>query len=428
MKKLISLLLLAAMVLSLCACGEVEVTQEQVEDLAEAVEEAMPAIEELVQQAAELYHSGDYSQLQDALEGLEAEGTELVTELMGLCHYYGYGTEIDTEKAVEMLEALAEKGSAAAKHILAEASFSGDGAVQDPEKAQQLYAEFIELAESLGADEELAGSVYAALSDCYARGMGTELDLDKARAAAEKAIASGSLSEFDKAELADFLSGIAKDAKAAVEAELDEMGLNLGDLELKLAELKEIVENSGPYTDVTGHQDTIKKLEEVLDKLEQADAELSQSSQLYSEAKAGIMALAESGNVIALKLMGDYYYGALGGEAQDYEKALEYYMQAAELDYAPAQAQIALMYQEGHGVEVNYEMAMEWNNRAAQQGNAQGQAQIGYLYHMGLGVTQNLDEAGRWYSRAADQGDTWAAAKLAQTEITNPQLAFEFHA
>ena len=425
MKKLIALLLLSAMALSLCACGEAEVTEEQVAEVVEAVEEALPAVEEMTVQAQELFYGGYYSQLFSALSMLEGSGAELVDELLGICHYYGYGTEIDGDKAVEILE---ESGSLLAKYIRAEAARTGSGGVQNPDKAQELYKEFVELAEDMGADEELAGSVYAALSDCYARGMGVELDIEKARDAAAKALADGSLSEFDKAALADFFNGLAKDARDSIEAQLGEMGMSLEDMQQKLEELKLIVKNSGPYTDVTGHQETIAKYEQLLKTLKQADAELEQSNQLYSEAKAGIMALAEKGNVIALKLMGDYYFGALGGEEQDYEKAMDYYMQAADYDYAPAQAQIALMYQDGCGVEVDYAMAMEWNNRAAQQGNPQGQAQIGYLYHMGLGVTQNLDEAGRWYARAADQGDTWAAAKLAETEITNPQLAFEFHA
>ena len=132
--------------------------------------------------------------------------------------------------------------------------------------------------------------------------------------------------------------------------------------------------------------------------------------------------------VKAVKLLGDYYMKGTGGIEQDYAKAMELFMQAADEDFADAQAQIAYMYQEGLGVEVSYEKAMEWNNRASQQNNAQAQAQIGYMYHMGMGVTQNLDEAGRWYSRAVDQGDPWATVKLAQTELTNSQAYFEAHA
>lgn len=404
MKKLIALLLLSAMALSLCACGEAEVTEEQVAEVVEAVEEALPAVEELVAQAQELFYSGDYSQLFSALGSLEDSGAELVEELLGICHYYGYGTEIDADKAVEILE---ESSGLIAKYIRAEAARTGNGGVQNPDKAQELYAQFVSAAEEAA---ELSGSVYAALSACYANGLGTELDPDEAMYCADKAIAAGGLAVFEKAELAAYILQQAEDAIDRIEAELNESGYGIADL------------NDESKTVYMTDPDSFKA------RLAQIDSEKAKAAQLCTEAMDGIKALAEKGNVIALKLMGDYYFGALGGEAQDYEKAMEYYMQAADYDYAPAQAQIALMYQDGCGVEVDYAMAMEWNNRAAQQGNPQGQAQIGYLYHMGLGVTQNLDEAGRWYSRAADQGDTWAAAKLAETEITNPQLAFEFHA
>jgi TPR repeat protein len=284
---------------------------------------------------------------------------------------------------------------------------TGNGAVQNPQLADELYGEFVKLAESM---DDIGGSVYAALAQCYAKGMGTELDMEKAMDAAVKAIESGDLSVFEQTELGQLLRDRGQDMMDAIEAELGESGYSIADL-----------------SDETKTQ-YMQDAQAFIDRVKAAEAELEKSNQLYADAKAGVMELAEAGNIIALKLMGDYYFGALGGEAQDYEKAMDYYMQAADFDFAPAQAQIALMYQEGYGVDVDYAMAMEWNNRAAQQGNAQGQAQIGYLYHMGLGVTQNLDEAGRWYSRAADQGDTWAAAKLQQTEITNPQLAFEFHA
>ena len=405
MKKLISLLLVLAMALSLGACGEAEVTQEQVEEVIEAVEEAMPAVEELVAQAQELYNSGDYSQLFSALGELKDSGADLVNEMLGICHYYGYGTEIDADKAIELLENA--RDSLIAMYIKAEAAMTGNGAVQNPQLADELYGEFVNLAESM---EDIGGSVYAALAQCYAKGMGTELDMEKAMDAAVKAIESGDLSVFEQTQLGQLLRDRAQDMMDAIEAELGESGYSIADL-----------------SDETKTQ-YMQDAQAFIDRVKAAEAELEKSNQLYADAKAGVMELAEAGNIIALKLMGDYYFGALGGEAQDYEKAMDYYMQAADFDFAPAQAQIALMYQEGYGVDVDYAMAMEWNNRAAQQGNAQGQAQIGYLYHMGLGVTQNLDEAGRWYSRAADQGDTWAAAKLQQTEITNPQLAFEFHA
>lgn len=426
MKKFISLMLVFVLAFSLCACSEeAPITEEQIE---QAAEELVPALEELAAQAEQMYYSGDYDEVFSALSELKDSGLDMVNELLGLCHYYGIGTEIDSDAAMALLEEAAAKGSAAAKYLFAKATMIGDGTVQDPELAEKLYAEFVEAAKDFDINELQAGSVFAALSDCYAKGMGTDMDIEKAKDAAWKAIEAGDLSVFELSELADFLRSTATDARDNVEYQLGDMGISLEDLKLRLEEYRTTLAEAAEDMDTTELEEAIKSYELIFDKLELADKEFEQSSKLYAQAKAGIIELAETGNAKALKLLGDYYFGALGGETQDYAKALEYYTMAADQNNADAQAQLGLMYQDGLGVEVNYEQAMEWNNRAAQQGNAQGQAQIGYLYHMGLGVTQNLDEAGRWYSRAADQGDTWAAAKLAETEITNPQLAFEFHA
>ena len=55
MKKLISVMLVLAMVFALCACGgeDVPVTQEQVEEVVEAVEEVVEEVKEAVEEAVE---------------------------------------------------------------------------------------------------------------------------------------------------------------------------------------------------------------------------------------------------------------------------------------------------------------------------------------------------------------------------------------
>ncbi len=395
MKKLISMLLLLAMVFSLAACSAEEPSQEQVEELVEAVEEAAPDFQELAAQAAELYYSGSFSEVFAALSELKDSGIGFVTELLSACHYYGYGTEMDAETAVELLEAAAGEGSAAAKLILAEAANTGNGTVQNPEKAKELYTEFIRAAEALDVNDIQAGSVFAALADCYANGIGTEIDLSKARTALNKAVENGNLSVFDRIELAHILEEFER--VAMKDAEPEEIRYNVDGSII-------------PSTPKPASQD------------------MQQAGELYASALEGIELLAEAGNLRAVTLLGDYYLNGLGGVEVDYARAMELYTEAADLDYADAMAQLAYMYQEGLGVERSYVSAMEWNNRAALQNNAQAQAQIGYMYHMGLGVTQNLDEAGRWYARAVDQGHAWATEKLAETELTNNQAYFEAHA
>ena len=387
MKKLISLLLLLAMMLSLCACGAKAPAQESAAETAQPAqptEQAAPTEDELVGKAEELFFCGSYEEAYAALKELEDKGT--ASELLALCRYYGLGTRVDAQAAVD---AFSGSDSLIATVILADAANTGKGAIQNPEKAKELYTKLIRSADALSADEAEAGIVFVALAKCYTNGISTEIDLAKAKTALDKAIKNGKLSAFDKIELAHILEEFDR-----VNSKNDEIELNA--------------------------DGTVKEKPD--------SSEIKQAKELYAQARAEIEALAEAGNVMALKLLGDYYLEGLGGIAQDYAKAMEYFEMAADEDYADAQAQIAYMYMEGLGVEVSYEQAMEWNNRAAQQNNAQGQAQIGYMYHMGMGVTQNLDEAGRWYARAVDQGHAWATEKLAETELTNNQAYFESHA
>ena len=430
MKKLISLLLVLAMALSLCACGTKKDTTPAATEA--PVESEIPvevSVEEKAAEAAELFFNGNYIEAYDALSELESSENELVSELLALCRYQGYGCEADPEGAVELLEPLAENGSCLANYLMGKASFSGEGAMQNFEKAASYFADAVEAAGKVSADSPLYGCAQFVLADCKGNSRGCEKDIEAAYAAAEIAVNETSLPSFFAFELGNVLINNADNRQLMVNAVLGEEGLTLEDMKLKLDELKLKQADPALAAELSEAElALIEKFEAQLMQLELKDKALRMAEQAFTAAKDGLQALSNEGNISAAKYMGDYFYYGRGGETVNYERAMEYYMECADFDYAPAQAQIALMYQEGQGVEVSYEQAMEWNNRAAQQGNAQGQAQIGYLYHMGLGVTQNLDEAGRWYSRAADQGDEWATVKLAETEITNPQLAFEFHA
>ncbi len=227
----------------------------------------------------------------------------------------------------------------------------------------------------------------AGLADCFFNGRGVEKKFELALDAARKAADAEALGPFEMMALADFFNG----------------------------PMPNVVSNAA---DATGNY--------AVENVRKVDA--AKADELYTRAAPGIRALAEAGNTAAVKLLGDLFFNGKGGLTQDYAKAMEYYLSAAEDDYAEAQAQLGYMYQNALGVEADYAKAMEWNNRAAIQGNAQGMEQIGYLYQNGLGVTQNLDEAGRWYTRAVEAGSTRAEGLLAQTEATNPHGSFEAHA
>lgn len=395
MKKSFAIVLLLAMVLSLAACGEAAPVATP-----EPTVEPTPAPETLAAEAEELFYKADYIGAFEKLDALETSGITSVQELLGTSYYFGLGVEADSEEAVAQLTKAADQGDAIAMYLLGNAYASGTGTSRDEAKAKEMYAKFIAVGEADSGENAGSGRIQAYLADCYAYGKGTEKDVDKAAAAAEKA-ASADLTVFDMVKLADsYVEGVftktddTADTAAAV--------------------------------DTTAAVDTAAAAEGETEA--ETPAIPAEAEELYAKALDSIKALADAGNVKAKTALGDYYFGGYAGIAQDYTKALELYTEAGEKGDADAQAQVGYIYQYGCGVDPDYEKAMEWNNRAAQQGNAQGQAQIGWLYQQGLGVTQNLDEAGRWYTRAADQGNTWAEARLAETEATNPQDLFEAHA
>ena len=392
MKKSFAIVLLLAMVLSLAACGEAAPAPTP-----EPTVEPTPAPETLAAEAEELFYKADYTGAFEKLDALETSGITSVQELLGTSYYYGLGVEADSEEAVSQLTKAADQGDAIAMYLLGNAYASGTGTSRDEAKAKEMYAKFIAVGEADSGENAGSGRIQAYLADCYAYGKGTEKNVDKAAAAAEKA-ASADLTVFDMVKLADsYIEGVftkTDDTADAAEA-----------------------------ADTTAAEATAEGETEAETKAIPAEAE-----ELYAKALDSIKTLADAGNVKAKKALGDYYFNGYAGVAQDYAKALELYTEAGEKGDADAQAQVGYIYQYGCGVDPDYEKAMEWNNRAAQQGNAQGQAQIGWLYQQGLGVTQNLDEAGRWYTRAADQGNKWAEDRLAETEATNPQDLFEAHA
>ena len=63
----------------------------------------------------------------------------------------------------------------------------------------------------------------------------------------------------------------------------------------------------------------------------------------------------------------------------DYEKAIKYYLMAAEKKYSTALHNLALMYEEGNGVEKDYFKALEYYKAAAEGGNSNSLINIGYM-------------------------------------------------
>ncbi len=100
------------------------------------------------------------------------------------------------------------------------------------------------------------------------------------------------------------------------------------------------------------------------------------------------------------------------GVLKDLSAAAGFYRKAAEAGYAPAQYDLATLYESGGGVETDLKQAAIWYRKAADQGHAEAQNNLGALYSKGQGVPRNEREAVRWYRLATKQKDPEATSNL----------------
>ena len=100
---------------------------------------------------------------------------------------------------------------------------------------------------------------------------------------------------------------------------------------------------------------------------------------------------------------------------QDYRKAYNWLLKAADQGYAIAQHNLGHMYTTvNEGVSIDYEKAIYWYTKAAKQGYAFSQHNLGRLYLLGEHVEQDFEEAFIWLSIASKQGHTGAQCTLGQ--------------
>ncbi|KAF9333316.1 hypothetical protein BGZ91_011299, partial [Linnemannia elongata] len=140
---------------------------------------------------------------------------------------------------------------------------------------------------------------------------------------------------------------------------------------------------------------------------------------------------------------------------QNFGRAAEYYLEATNQGYAPAQCDLGWLHQRGLGVNQNYSLAMEWylkdsdqghaDNQAAEKGHAAAKASAGVIASMSkayhrmrlwrwTGIEKPLskattacvplkrEEAVIWYKKAADGGDADAKEKLEELEHQSDEV------
>jgi TPR repeat protein len=98
---------------------------------------------------------------------------------------------------------------------------------------------------------------------------------------------------------------------------------------------------------------------------------------------------------------------------KDGMKAFDLLTLAAEQNYPDAQFELALIYSEGKLVQKDLKKAFELTHKAAKKDLASAQFNIAVMYANGTGVKQDDFKASRWYKNAANQNYALAQYNLA---------------
>ncbi len=84
-------------------------------------------------------------------------------------------------------------------------------------------------------------------------------------------------------------------------------------------------------------------------------------------------------------------------DRQDLEIAMKLYLQAAELNYTPAQVELGKL----DDTAQEFETAVGWFIMAAMQGDAAGQYYLAIMYQRGDGIEKDDAKASYWFRRSA---------------------------
>lgn len=131
-------------------------------------------------------------------------------------------------------------------------------------------------------------------------------------------------------------------------------------------------------------------------------------------AMADARARAAAGDVVAQFSLGALlYYGS-----KDTAGGVEWIRKAAAQGYAPAEFQVAQLYDFGFGVAQDDRVARQWYLKAAGHGSAAAQRTLGDFCQKGRGGPTNLAEALKWYTLAAEGDDLRAQYALGNMYFT----------
>ncbi|KAI8068759.1 hypothetical protein BDF21DRAFT_445774 [Thamnidium elegans] len=144
------------------------------------------------------------------------------------------------------------------------------------------------------------------------------------------------------------------------------------------------------------------------------------------EAIKYLSASANQGFAVALEEETSVYMYGQGNVKQDYKKAYQCCMQSIAINIPFCQARLGDMYRNAWGVGQDYQKAFEYYQNAASQSDTPypyAQHMLGEMFLHGEGVPKDLAVAKEWFQIASTQGYEPSQVKIQQIELLENNTA-----
>ena len=149
---------------------------------------------------------------------------------------------------------------------------------------------------------------------------------------------------------------------------------------------------------------------DVLDKIKKEGPEgyLPKEIETEGDIMKNLISLADNGDPSIQNVVGVCYCTGYN-VPHDIEKAIKYFEMAAEKDYAPAERNLAILFEE----KGEAEKAFELYSKAAAQDDIYAMNNLGACYLIGDGVKADPKQAVKWFKKAVKGNDDLAMINLA---------------
>jgi len=131
----------------------------------------------------------------------------------------------------------------------------------------------------------------------------------------------------------------------------------------------------------------------------------------YDKAMDWYLLAAQQDCAFAMNNIGEMYFKAHGVK-EDCKKASEWFKKSADKNNPLGCQNLAFLFENGYGVQMDEKKAFDYYLKAAQLGNAKAQHEVAQMYFLGVGTQKDFGKSADWYRHALDGGNKNSAKGL----------------